>query len=331
MNAVGSGTAGTAGLVPRWAELPEVRLRYVEAGEGPLVLLLHGFPQYLHCWRAQLPALADAGYHCVAVDLRGYGGSSAPADPSRYSQLHLTADLVELTLALGHDDAVLVGHDMGAHLAWAAAVLVPDRVRAVAALSVPLRARGTRPPLEAAAETLGAGFYQIGFQPADAPERDLDGHVDSFLAGIFDGLSGAPEHPVSSLVVPDGAAFSDLFPAPAALPHWLEQGDLDAYISTFRTTGFAGAVNWYRNIDRNWELMAAWAHETVRVPSLYLAGERDIAYVGALRSGALDALARVAPALVGTVVLPGCGHWTMEERPDEVNANIIDFLSQLDG
>lgn len=322
-------TALTAGLEPQFAQLGDITLRYVATGDGPLVLLLHGFPQYLHCWRHQLPALAAAGYRAVAVDLRGYGGSSAPSDPRAYSQLHLAGDVVGLIESLGYEDSVLVGHDMGAHLAWAMSTLVPDRVGGLVAMSVPLRARSERPPLAVARETLGEDFYQVRFQIPDAPERDLDSHVETFLPGIFDGLSGGTDHPVTSLVVPPDESFSDLFGAPAQLPSWLPAEDLAAYVATFQASGFAGSVHWYRNLDANWELTAAWTGDVVRVPTLYLAGDRDIAYVGAARTGVLDALPKLVPGLREVRVVPECGHWTMEERPDEVNRALVGFLGDI--
>jgi pimeloyl-ACP methyl ester carboxylesterase len=295
-------------------------------GTGPLVLFLHGFPELGRSWRHQLGPVAAAGYEAVAPDLRGYGASSAPADPAVYTQFDLVGDLVGLMDALGHRTAVLVGHDMGAGLAWAMAQVVPHRVRGVAALSVPAKPRGTAAPLAAAPPA----FYQKWFQEPGVAERDLDAHVETFLPGIFDRLSGKPAAgAIDSLTVPDGGGFSDLFPAPPALPDWIEAAEMAGYVETFRRTGFRGGLNWYRMIDTNWRLAAGWAPGRVEVPALYVVGEHDIAYSMNHASGAIDAMPVTVPDLRGTVVLPGCGHWTAQERPDEVTEALLAFLRTL--
>ncbi|WP_103383480.1 alpha/beta fold hydrolase [Pseudonocardia dioxanivorans] len=302
-------------------------LSYVRRGQGPLVLFLHGFPELGRSWRHQLGPVADAGYTAVAPDLRGYGESSAPADAEHYTHLDLIGDLVGLMDALGHERAVLVGHDMGAGLAWSMAQAVPHRVRGVMALSVPAKPRGNAAPLSAAPPAM----YQKWFQQPDLPERDLDAHVDTFLPGIFDRLSGKPTAgQLDALMVPDGGGFSDLFPPPESLPEWIDEAELSGYVEAFRRSGFAGGIHWYRNIDRNWRLAAPFAPWRIEVPALYVVGEHDIAYTMNRATGAIDALSVTVPGLRGMVVLPGCGHWTPQERPAEVTEALLEFLRDLE-
>ncbi len=301
-----------------------ITMSYTACGSGPLVVFLHGFPDLGRTWRHQLAPVAAAGFTAVAPDLRGYGGTSAPEDAARYTHFDLAGDVVGLIDALGHDDAVLVGHDMGANLAWMMAQTMPHRVRGVVALSVPAKPRGTAAPLAAAPPA----FYQKWFQQPELAERDLDAAVDTFVPGIFDRLSGKPAAGVlESLAVPTGGGFSDLFPALDQLPSWIDEAEMAAYVDTFRRTGFRGPVNWYRCIDTNWHLTAAWAPVRIEVPALYITGEEDIAYQ--LNRAAVDVLPQLVADLRGTVLLPGCGHWTQQERPDEVNEALIAFLRDL--
>jgi pimeloyl-ACP methyl ester carboxylesterase len=302
-----------------------VELRYLDRGEGPLVLLLHGFPEFSHSWRKQLEPLSAAGYRVVAPDLRGYGGSSVPEEVGAYTYFHIIGDLVGLMDQLGHEKAAVIGHDMGSYVAWHMALTLPRRVSAVAGLSVPFRKRPPVPPLSLAARAFGPDFYQLKFQERGVAEPDLEARVESFLPGILVGLSADGEDPAKELIVPDGTAFADLFPAPAELPGWLTGEDVTAYIEAFRRSGFVGALNWYRNIDRNWELMAPWADEPIRVPALYAAGELDLAYRIAAVSGTLEEMKETVPDL-RRLVIPDCGHWLNQEHPEAVNAALLDLL-----
>jgi pimeloyl-ACP methyl ester carboxylesterase len=320
------------------ASVPEVthrRLRagqldmhIAEAGDGPLVLLLHGFPESWYSWRHQLTALAAAGYHAVAPDQRGYcetgppGGPGQSADVAQYTMLHLTGDVIALMDALGEDQAVVAGHDWGAPVAWHTALFRPDRVRGVIGLSVPYRPRGSAAPVAALRQALGESFYMVYFQQPGVADAELSRDPAVTFRKVLCSLGG--EGPAMSLI-PAGGGFLDAAGDPGELPPWLTEQDIGAYVRQYAQSGFTGPLNWYRNLDRNWELTGAWQHAPVTVPALFIAGDRDpvLGFVSA------DGIAAVLPKLTRTVILPGCGHWTQQERPAEVNAAMISFLTGL--
>lgn len=303
-----------------------ITLRYLEQGEGPLILLLHGFPELGYSWRHQLGPLAAAGYHVVAPDLRGYGGSSAPAAVDAYTYFDIIGDLAALMDELGHREAVVAGHDMGSYVAWHMALVLPRRVCGVAGLSVAHRRRRPEPPLRVLEAAFGPDFYQVRFQQPEITDAELAGRVEEFLPGIFAGLSADAAEPIESLVIPPGQGFADLFPAPASLPGWIDEGEMAVYAEAFRRTGFTGALNWYRNTDRNWALLAPWAGLPVEPPAIYVAGELDIAYRIAAASGALADMEETVADLRDTVVVPDCGHWVNQERPEVVNEALLGLL-----
>src|SRR5689334_2512062 len=284
-------------------------MHIAEAGSGPLVLLLHGFPESWYSWRHQLAALAEAGFHVVAPDQRGYGQTDKPEPIQAYSIFHLVGDVIGLLDALGEQQAVMVGHDWGAPVAWHTALFRPDRVRAVVGLSVPYRPRGDRPPLSILRAVVGENFYQIYFQEPGVAEADLERNVRASVRNALLGASG--ENPVvPDMMVRPGQGLLGTFDL-EQLPAWLTQADIDFYTREFERTGFRGGLNWYRNIDRNWELTAPWAGAQVTVPALYVVGDRDVVYH--FPGGGpqmLNNLPRFVPNLKQAVPLEGCGHWT---------------------
>jgi pimeloyl-ACP methyl ester carboxylesterase len=316
----------------RTIEANGIRIHIAEQGSGPLVLLCHGFPESWYSWRHQLHALAHAGFHAVAPDMRGYGHTDQPAASDRYSLLHLVGDMVALLDALGDNSAVIAGHDWGAPVAWHAALMRPDRFRAVVALSVPYRPRGSVPPTTLMPRTHDASFYQLYFQTPGVAEAELETDVALSLRKILYSASGDaprrnPGAPVA--MVPSSSGFLTHMRNPEALPAWLAEADLDFYAQQFAHSGFRGGLNWYRNIDRNWELLAPYAGAPVGVPALYLAGDRDVVVSFPGMDQVIAGLSRFVPNLRGTLMLPGCGHWTQQERPNEVNTAMIDFLRGL--
>jgi pimeloyl-ACP methyl ester carboxylesterase len=320
-----------SGVSHRTVEANGIHLHFAEQGEGPLVILCHGFPESWDSWRHQLPALSAAGFHAVAVDMRGYGRSDRPEAIDQYTLLHLVGDMVGLLDALGAEQAVIAGHDWGAPVAWHAALLRPDRFRAVIGLSVPYRPRSPVVPTSVMPRREDAMFYQLYFQQPGVAEAEFERDVrETFVRilgnaprGARDGASG----PVG--MVPRDGGFLTGRPTPAALPAWLKQADIDFYVSEFKRTGFRGGLNWYRNIDRNWELLAPFAGAKVTVPALYMAGDRDLVVAFQGMDRVIANLANDVPRLRGTAILPGCGHWTQQERASEVNGAMIDFLRQL--
>ena len=302
-----------------------LRMHVAEAGEGPLVLLLHGFPECWYSWRHQLTALAEAGFHAVAPDQRGYARTGGPDAVSQYTILHLVGDVVGLIRALGAERAVVAGHDWGAPVAWAVAQMRPDMVSGVIGMSVPHYPRSSRPPVESMRRLFGEGFYMVQFQRPDVPERTLDRDRPATFRRVLHGLSG--DGPTPALIAEEGGEFLDGLPEPEELPGWLTEHDIATYADEYAHSGFTGPVNWYRNLDRNWELTTAWHRAPVVPPALFLAGERDVTAIGSRK--AVDALSDFVPNLRGTVWLPGCGHWTQQERPGEVNDALLTFLRGL--
>ncbi len=314
-------------LSHRYVDAAGLRMHIAEAGTGPLVLLLHGFPECWYSWRHQLSALAHAGYHAVAPDQRGYCRTGGPAEPDKYTILHLTGDVIALLDALGEQQAVVVGHDWGAPVAWHTALLRPDRVRGVIGMSVPYRPRGSRQPTQVLRATLGDGFYMLYFQQPRVADAELAADLRQTFTRMLYGGSGEAEPWVP--IVPPGGGMLDTTADPPGLPQWLTSEDIDVFVAEYQQAGFTGPLNWYRNIDRNWELTAAWHHAPVTVPALYIAGDRDLVLAAAGGPALLPRLAEWAPLLRDPVLLSGCGHWTQQERPEEVAAAMIDFIRDL--
>jgi pimeloyl-ACP methyl ester carboxylesterase len=310
-----------------------ISMHVAEAGpdDGPVVLLCHGFPESWWSWRHQLGPLAAAGWHVVAPDMRGFGGTTAPADPRAYTTLHHVGDLVGLLDELGTPAAVVVGHDWGAPVAWQAALVRPDRFRAVAGLSVAWSPRGEVAPVAGMQAALGgAWFYFTWFQEPGVAEAELDANVRAFLRGFLFTLSAdAPGDALTSMLGGDASGILERLAQPEVLPAWLAEDDLDHYAGEFERTGFRGGLSWYRCADLSWELTRAWADARITQPALFVAGERDP--VLAMNRGAEGALAANVPGLTRTVLLPGCGHWTQQEQPQAVNDALLEFLADLPG
>ncbi|MFD4656390.1 alpha/beta fold hydrolase [Kitasatospora sp. NPDC058444] len=311
-------------------EVNGVRLHYAEQGEGPLVLLLHGFPESWYSWRHQFAPLAEAGYRVVAPDQRGYARSAQPEPVDAYTLLHLVGDVTALIGALGEERAVVVGHDWGAPVAWTTAALRPDLVRGVAGLSVPPLPVGGPPPLQALRAAYGEGFYQVYFQEPGKADAELAADVKSSLRRILSGKQ--PDGVPRPWIVPEGRTLLESLPEPDRLPDWLTDADLDVFTADYARHGanaFTGGLNWYRNLDRSAELLAAFTGITVEVPALFVVGEEDL--VNALvPPPVLDHLLGRLPKLHRHVRLPETGHWTQQERPAEVTEALLDFLAHLD-
>ena len=312
-------------------EVNGIRLHVAEEGEGPLIVLLHGFPECWYSWRHQFSPLAAAGYRVVAPDQRGCARSDRPEDPGAYTILHLAGDVVGLVRALGEEQAVLVGHDWGAPVAWTTAQLRPDVVSAVVGLSVPPNPRGRRPPLRAMRERFDGQFYWNYFETPGTADAELARDVrETFRRVLYGGCGDNPHNnpPAQPLIRP-GRGILDRIRLPARLPGWITEEDLDAFTEEFTAAGFTGGLNWYRNLDRNWELTAAWQDAPITVPALHITGDRDVVHHFPGTSRLVAALPGLHPAMREPVVLPGCGHWTQQERPDEVNALLLEFLDSL--
>lgn len=317
-------------IAHRFVETNGIRMHIAEAGEGPLVVLCHGFPESWYSWRHQLTALAEAGFHAVAPDQRGYGQSDAPEAIDAYTQLHLAGDVVGLLDALGEERAVVAGHDWGAPVAWNAAMLRPDRFRGVIGLSVAHNARrGKEPPTRAMKRVHGDRFfYQLYFQEPGKAEAELEADVRRSLRMLLYSASGDAPPDGAFRTLPKSAGFLDGMSEPEALPAWLTEADLDFFTAEFERSGFRGGLNWYRAVDRTWELMAPFDGLKVQPPALFAAGERD-GVIAMMGPGYLDRLRQSAPNLRDAVILPRAGHWTQQEAPEAVNEAMIAFLRAL--
>ncbi|WP_369817288.1 alpha/beta fold hydrolase [Mycobacterium sp. 852014-52450_SCH5900713] len=314
----------------RLVETNGVQLRVVEAGErgAPAVILAHGFPELAYSWRHQIPVLAEAGYHVLAPDQRGYGGSSRPDAVEAYDIHQLTADLVGLLDDVGAQRAVWIGHDWGAAVVWNAPLLHPDRVAAVAALSVPAVPRSHVAPTKAWRKMLGDKFFYIlYFQEPGVADAELNGDPARTIRRMLGGLRTSDD-PLSAarMVAPGTEGFIDRLPEPDRLPDWLSQDELDHYISEFSRTGFTGGLNWYRNFDRNWETTPELADAKITVPALFIGGTAD----PVLTFTRADRASQLITGPYRQVMIDDAGHWLQQERPNEVNAALLDFLNELE-
>ncbi|NJP46734.1 alpha/beta hydrolase [Actinacidiphila epipremni] len=315
----------------RTVEGPAGRLHLVEQGSGPLVLLVHGFPESWYSWRRQLPALAAAGHRAVALDVRGYGRSFAPAATEAYRMLDLVADNVAVVRALGEESAVVVGHDWGSAVAATSALLHPEVFRAVGLLSVPYAPPGGPRPTDVFAQMGGdEEFYVSYFQQPGRAEAEIEPDVRGWLAGFYAALSAdtmpGQGEPDPHFVTRAGGRLRDRFPA-GRLPGWLTEDDLDFYAGEFERTGMTGALNRYRCMDRDWADLAGFAGTPVTQPSLFVGGALDASTTW--MADAIDAYPATLPGLAGSHILDGAGHWIQQERPAEVNRLLTGWLDSL--
>ena len=313
-----------------FADSNGIRMHFLEQGSGPLVILCHGFPELGYSWRHQLTALAEAGYRAVAPDQRGYGQTDRPAAPDAYTLCHLAGDIVGLVEALGEKQAAIFGHDWGAPVAWSCALLRPDIFRAVGLLSVPYLAKfwSGPPPTQAMRQMLAAGqmFYQMYFQEPGRAEAQFERDVrDSMLRFFYCVSGGIPAEMRWRFLFSPSEEILDTLPKPSALPAWLTEEELMVFATEFARTGFTGGLNWYRNLDRDRELMGFLAGARIEQPSLFVAGAEDP--VIAMYREAYDALETSMPQLSAKILIPSAGHWVQQEKPAEVNSNMLRFLS----
>jgi len=342
-------------LQHRSLDVNGVRIHAVEQGTGPLVILVHGFPELWYSWRHQIAALADAGYRAVAIDQRGYGSSSKFWRTDAYRVLRLVDDLTGLVAALGASQAVLIGHDWGAPVVWTAAWLHPQLFRGVIGMSVPFSGRGLialpgnpfgeRPPHEIHKVIAGPGldFYQVYFSTLDPIineiEEDLRGWVRDLMWSVSgDALAQAGftlqgQDPVElirsgALCLTPGQRMRDRFASPQVMPPWLTEEDLGVYVDALERGGFSGPLSYYYNLENNWHDLAGQAGKPLIVPALFIGGEYDVAtWWGA---EAIERAPEVMPNWLGSRVIKGAGHWIQQERAEESNHAILEFLRALD-
>lgn len=317
-----------ANPIERFIDTNGVTLRVTEAGDrgAPVVLLAHGFPELAYSWRHQIPVLADAGFHVLAPDQRGYGGSTRPDELTAHDIAALTGDLVGLLDDVGADRAVWVGHDWGGPVVWSAAQLHPERVSGVVGLSVPPVPRAQVPPTEAFSKIFGENFfYMLYFQQPGVADAELGADPARTMRRMMGSLSPADRDSALLMTAPGPMGFIDRLAEPAARPDWISADELDHYIAEFTRTGFTGGLNWYRNLDRNWEIMANPPSATIDVPALFIAGTADPVLAFTRRDRANE----LVSGPYREVLIDGAGHWLQQERPDEVNTALLEFLAAV--
>ena len=317
----------------RFIDLPDIRLRAAIQGSGPLVVMVHGFPESWFSWRHQLDPIAQAGFTACAIDVRGYGGSDRPAQVADYSMAHMVADVTGVIDALSPGErAIILGHDWGAPIVWNTALIRPDKVRAVGALSVPYLGPPARPFSEIFDEIFtkrGKFFYQAYFQKADLPEAEAEASPRDFLRKFYYALSGdAPDGTWPSGKTSDQKLLDGLVDPPV-FPVWLTPAELDYYVAEFTASGFFGPISRYRNHERDFDYLRGFADRKIEQPALFVSGTRDLAFNMFGRGDPIATMRKHVTDLRVADVLVGCGHWTQQERPAEVNARLIPWLKSL--
>lgn len=309
-----------------------IELRVAMMGEGPLVLMVHGFPESWYSWRHQMRPVADLGFTVAAVDVRGYGGSDKPEAAEAYALKELTADIAGLADALGGGEAILIGHDWGAPIVWNTALLYPGKMRAVAGLSVPYLPMGSRPFIDVVQDAFtkrGRFFYQVYFQDEGVAEAELEADVRDSLRRFLYAISGDAPNGTWPIDKPHGATVLDRLPDPDPFPAWLTDADIDYYVAEFEQSGFRGPLNRYRNHRRDHAYLRPHSKTPIAQPSLFIGGTRDLALK--MLPG-VDMVEMMKPNLTdlrGAPMLDGIGHWTQQEAPEQVNALLIDWLKGL--
>jgi pimeloyl-ACP methyl ester carboxylesterase len=314
--------------------LADITLRAAMQGSGPLVLMVHGFPESWYSWRHQMGPIAEAGFTACAIDVRGYGGSGKPTKIEDYDMQHMVADVAGVIEALSPDaPAAIIGHDWGAPIVWNSALIRPDRVRAVAGLSVPYSGvpqRSMSELIEAVFTSQGKFFYQVWFQNVGPAEAELEADPRMSIRKFYYAISGdAPDGTWPSDKVHGDPLLKGLVD-PDPFPAWLTDADQDYYAAEFAGSGFFGPLSRYRNHDRDFEYLKQFQGRKIEQPSLLIGGEREL--VLAMFGGGANLAAMMQPEmpdLRACDVLPGCGHWTQQERPGEVNARLIPWLKGL--
>ncbi len=304
-------------------------MRIADHGEGPVVLMLHGWPESWYSWRHQIIALAEAGYRVIAPDMPGYGKTDSLDSVKDYNIVNIASYVVGILDEIGVDQAILIGHDWGAAIAWSTVQLHPDRFTKLINLSVPFRPSPDRPPMEIYKERFGDRFfYQLYFQHVGEAEAEFDKDPKGILYRLYsspDTFRFAPQ------VTEKNASAGGWIPRlgePKELPDWFSQEDLDFYVNEFTESGFVGGINYYRNIDGNWNLMKPYANNPIKIPVLFMAGDKDNVIGRATREKLLDAMKPFVPNIDDVILLPNIGHWIQQDTPKAVNDRVIAFLQK---
>jgi pimeloyl-ACP methyl ester carboxylesterase len=314
-----------------FAEVNGIRMHYIDEGQGPLVILLHGFPYLWYMWRRQIGALAAAGFRVVVPDQRGFGQTDRPDAIEAYDISQSVGDMVGLMKALGETSAVIVGHDLGAWVAQAAAMLRPDLFRGLVMLNTPVPPRGkVKPTIGLREMAKGRVYHHLYFQQIGKPDREFASDPRKTLRSVFYSVSGSAVGAERwRLFVEAGEPILNAFTEPKEFPSWLSARAIDYYVDEYTRTGFTSAINYYRCRDRNWEITSFLDGAVVRQPSLFIGGAADPSLEPVEIRSVYDGLDTYLPGLQKKVLLPGVGHAAAEESADQVNALLLEFLEQF--
>ena len=307
-----------------------IRLRVAKRGTGPLVVLVHGFPESWYSWRHQIPALAAAGYRVAAVDVRGYGGSDKPHAIEAYAIKEMCADVAGLVESLGEKQAVLIGHDWGAPIVWYTALFFPDKVRAVAGLSVPHTGRGPAPRVELFKNIYkDRFFYQIYFQEPGVAEAEFEADLRTALRKIYYQASGESRQAGPRPPKPADAKYLDGLVDPDPFPDWLTAADLDYFVGQFEQSGFRGPLNRYRTAELDFTQQAEFVGRRIEQPAAFIAGQLDpvLAFIPGV--DLVEVMRQHVADLRLVRIIDGAGHWIQQERPAEVNAALLEWLTGI--
>ncbi|KAJ6940933.1 epoxide hydrolase A-like [Populus alba x Populus x berolinensis] len=303
-----------------------INMHIASIGTGPVILFLHGFPELWYSWRHQLISLSSLGYRCIAPDLRGYGDTDAPKNAREYTIFHIVGDLVGLIDSLGIDKVFLVGHDWGATVAWYFCLLRPDRIKALVNMSVVFQPRNPhKSSVQICRELFGDDYYICRFQePGEVEEDFAQMDTASIITRFL--TSRDPKPPC----IPKEVGFRGI-PENPNLPSWLSEKDINYYAGKFNQTGFTGGLNYYRCLDLNWELMAAWTGLQIKVPVKFIVGDADLTYhiPGVKEYLSKGGLKKHVPFLQEVVVMEGVAHFLNQEKPEEVSEHIFDFIKNF--
>ncbi|KAK4562617.1 hypothetical protein RGQ29_005212 [Quercus rubra] len=298
-------------------------MHIAEKGQGPLVLLIHGFPELWSSWTYQINQLAEQGYHVVAPDMRGYGDSDCPLDPASYTAFHLVGDLIGLLDQLGEEKAFVVGHDWGAKIAWDLCLFRPDRVRALVNLGVPYKPRSIEfKPTEFFSKIFGEGFYISQFQELGRAEKSFSTYDCLTVLKKFLLVNG-PEH----LAAPPGVEIIDFLETPSSLPPWITEEELQLCANKFQKSGFTGGLNYYRVMDLNWELLGPWQRAKITVPIKFIVGDKDVGFhsFGTKDYVEGEEFKTLVPNL--KVVIIDGHHYIQQEKAEQVTNEILSFFN----
>lgn len=314
----------------RQIETNGISLRAAVAGDGPLVIMVHGWPELWYSWRHQIKPVAAAGYRVVAPDMRGYGGSDKPHPVEAYDMVNMMADVVGLIDAFGEDSAILIGHDWGAPICWNTATLHAERVSAIAALSVPYRKRLPVSQIEIWRKLYdGKFFYQLYFQDEGVAEAELEADVRLSLRKLYYSASGdAPSLEGWVDRPPDSRLLTPLID-PEPFPPWMTDTDLDYFVENFEAGGFRGPLNRYRNQQRDFDMLPDMGVRPVAQPSCFIAGSKDLVRRFVPGRDVYASVDDHCPDMRVIEIIEGPGHWVQQEAPEAVNAALLRFLDSL--